>query len=170
VFTNAVQDIVHRVIGSFYYRPMDQILHRMTDFPSKSQPLEYIHLAVIRETSITHRQTHYHYFSYDHHQALVKEGLAVEPWAPKAKKKGTMLGSLAGAEDPPPQSLLKVQELDEYGFPAVNASRLLKPDGTGTLGESALVGKSKENVAAIQGKPGWKKGMSKINHGTVVTY
>jgi hypothetical protein len=143
---------------------MDQILHRMTDFPSKSQPAEYIHLAVIRETSITHRQTHYHYFSYDHHQALVKEGLAVEPWAPKTKKKGIKTGSLAEAEGQP--QVIRIQELDEYGFPPLDATRLLKKDGSSSLADSALVGKKKENVAAIQGKPGWKKGAGKCIHRT----
>lgn len=134
-----MQDVVHRVIGSFYYRPMDQILHRMTDFPSRSQPPQYIHLAVIRETSITHRQTHYHYFSYGWHQELVKDGLAVEPWAIQGKKKGIKTGSQVEQEDHTP----KLLELDEFGFPPVNASRLLEKDGSATLAASQHVGMTK---------------------------
>lgn len=147
---------MQRVIGSFYYRPMDQVLHRMTDFPSKSQPPQYIHLTVIRETSITHRQTHYHYFSYEWHQELVKEGLANEPWAAQGKKKGVKVktGSLGEADDQTP----KAQELNEFGFPAANSSRLLKKDGSASLAESQLIGKKKENIAALTNQPGWKKG------------
>jgi len=152
---------VHRIIGPFYYRPMDQVLHRMTDFPSKSQPIEYIHLAVIRETSITHRQTHYHYFCYESHQQLVKEGLAVEPWAITSKKKNVKKGSQTeAAECPSPEP---VEEPDEYGFPPVYSKRLLKKDGSASLADSSNVGKSKENTVAITGKPGWKKGLGECD-------
>jgi hypothetical protein len=140
---------------------MDQILHRMTDFPSKSQPVEYIHLAVIRETSITHRQTHYHYFCYDSHQQLVKEGLAVEPWKITSNRKGIKKGSQTeAAERSSPES---VEEFDEYGFPPVDTKRLLNKDGSASLADSSNVGKRKENGAAMAGKPGWKKGVSEYN-------
>lgn len=132
---------------------MDQILHRMTDLPSKSQPPQYIHLAVIRERSITHRQTHYHYFSYESHQGLVKAGLATEPWATKGKKKGTKAGPMDGSDDQSPET----RGLDEFGFPAVNPARLLKKDGSASLADSQLVAKMKENFTPLSNQPGWKR-------------
>jgi hypothetical protein len=144
---------VHRIAGGFYYRPMDQIMHRITDFPSKSQPPEYTSFAIIRETNITHRQTHYHYFSYEAHQELVKEGLAVESWASKDKKKGVKTGSRAEETVD-----IHIPEFDEYGFPVTISNRLLHGDGTATLAESQKLGKVKENSASYKCLPGWRKG------------
>lgn len=130
-----------KVIGGFYYRPMDQVLHRLTDLPSKSQPVGYIHLAIIRETSISHRQTHYRYFTYDAHQGLVKKGLASDPWEikPKIKIKGVKSGS--GTADQVP-----IAELDENGFPLPDISRLLHGTGAATLKDIQTAITAKEKV------------------------
>ena len=119
----------------------------MTDFPTKSQPSQYFHLAVIRETSITHRQTHYHYFSYGWHQELVKEGLAVEPWVITGKKKGLKTGSLAENDD----KGLQQPEFDEFGFPPVDTGRLLNKDSIGSLAASQAFGRTKNHPK--KGKP-----------------
>ncbi|KAI5793241.1 hypothetical protein EDC01DRAFT_91164 [Geopyxis carbonaria] len=140
-------EVVSRAIGAFYYRPMDQILHRLTDFPSISQPAQYIHLAVIRETSITQRQTHYRYFSYPAHRELVKEGLAVEPWGSEQKKKGSKMGSVGGQSGVP-----IIQDVDQFGFPKVDTSRLAKKDSSATLAESQYQGQKKENASSYTGQ------------------
>jgi transcription factor C subunit 3 len=127
-------------MGAFYYRPMDQILHRITDFPTVSQPPQYLQFAVIRETSITGRHTHYRYFSWPSHQKLVQEGLASEPWVTKNKKKGLKQGSGAGAGKVAPL------EQDNYGFTPVNSARLLKNDGSAKLADSQDQIKKKENM------------------------
>ncbi|KAI5789566.1 hypothetical protein FPQ18DRAFT_261372 [Pyronema domesticum] len=134
-------ELGHRAVGAFYYRPMDQVLHRITDFPARSQPLMYIDLAVIRETSITHRQTHYHYFSYRWHQELVKRGLANEPWSTASKrKKGSK--NLSLTEEVPCKEL----QLDAFGFPTSDSARLLKKDGTATLADCHILVTEKENI------------------------
>jgi hypothetical protein len=134
-------ELGHRAVGAFYYRPMDQVLHRITDFPARSQPLMYIDLAVIRETSITHRQTHYHYFSYRWHQELVKRGLANEPWSTASKrKKGSK--NLSLTEEVPCKEL----QLDAFGFPTSDSGRLLKKDGTATLADCHILVTEKENI------------------------
>lgn len=133
-------------VGSLYYRPMDQVLHRMTDFPTQSQPPQYMHLAIIRETGITGRSTHYRYFSYRWHQQLVSEGLATEPFGPSMRKKGVKQGSVGKAS---PENGEDDFETDEYGFPLIDTSRLVKKDGSGTLEESQIMGKKKENLATL---------------------
>ncbi|KAI5813673.1 hypothetical protein BZA77DRAFT_251144 [Pyronema omphalodes] len=134
-------ELGHRAVGPFYYRPMDQVLHRITDFPARSQPLMYIDLAVIRETSITHRQTHYHYFSYRWHQELVKKGLANEPWSTASKKKKGSK-NLSQSEEVPCKELL----LDSFGFPKTDPTRLFKIDGTATLQDCHILVTEKENI------------------------
>ena len=124
---------------------MDQILHRLTDYPQQSQPPQYMHLAIIRETGISGRQTHYRYFSYRWHQELVAEGVAVEPWAQAVTKKGSKRGSHVGTAEVEPGG-----GTDEYGFPPVNASRLLNEDGSATLAESQLEGKKNEKLAFLK--------------------
>lgn len=135
-----------RTVGPLYYRPMDQILHRMTDFPRQSQPPQYMHLAIIRETGITGRSTHYRYFSYQWHQQLVSEGLATEPYEPTPKKKGVKQGSVG-------TSLQKADDVDierdDFGFSVLDTSRFIKKDGSGTLKESQLQGKKKENLKIL---------------------
>lgn len=133
-------------VGSLYYRPMDQILHRMTDFPTQSQPPQYMHLAIIRETGITGRSTHYRYFSYRWHQQLVSEGLATEPFGPAMRKKGVKQGSVGNTSRKVGEVDL---ETDEYGFPLPDTSRLVKKDGSGTLEESQMQGKKKESLATL---------------------
>lgn len=137
---------MYNTIGSFYYRPMDQILHRLTDYPQQSQPPQYMHLAIIRETGISGRQTHYRYFSYRWHQELVAEGVAVQPWGPAVKKKGSKQvshGAITQATEAP-------LSLDKYGFLAPNTSRFLKSDGSATLAESQLEGKKKERLDSLK--------------------
>lgn len=139
-------DLMSRTVGPLYYRPMDQILHRMTDFPRQSQPPQYMHLAIIRETGITGRSTHYRYFSFQWHQQLVSEGLATEPYESALKKKGVKQGSVG-------TSFQKADEVDietdEFGFPVLDTSRFVKRDGTGTLRDSQLQGKKKENLKVL---------------------
>ncbi|TGZ83339.1 hypothetical protein EX30DRAFT_394559 [Ascodesmis nigricans] len=133
-------ELMAKIIGGFYYRPMDQVLHRLTDLPSKSQPSGYINLAIVRETSISHRQTHYRYFSYGAHQELVKQGLASDPWEVKAKVKIKGVKSGSG-----PAEKSSGNALDSNGFPMLNQSRLLGGTGVGTLKDSQTLTKSKEN-------------------------
>ncbi|CAZ85660.1 unnamed protein product [Tuber melanosporum] len=137
---------MYSTIGSFYYRPMDQILHRLTDYPQQSQPPQHMHLAIIRETGISGRQTHYRYFSYRWHQELVAEGVAVQPWGPAIKKKGSKQvshGAITHVTETP-------LSLDKYGFPAPNTSRFLKSDGSATLAESQWEGKKNERLDSLK--------------------
>ncbi|RPB01092.1 hypothetical protein L873DRAFT_1678494 [Choiromyces venosus 120613-1] len=137
---------MYNTIGSFYYRPMDQILHRLTDYPQQSQPPQYMHLAIIRETGISGRQTHYRYFSYRWHQELVAEGVAVQPWGPAIRKKGSKQVSHGAITQVAEVSL----SLDKYGFTPPNASRFLKSDGSATLAESSRVGKRNERLDSLK--------------------
>ncbi|KAI5839302.1 hypothetical protein DFP73DRAFT_219762 [Morchella snyderi] len=139
-------DLMSRTVGPLYYRPMDQILHRMTDFPRQSQPPQYMHLAIIRETGITGRSTHYRYFSYQWHQQLVSEGLATEPYEPTPKKKGVKQGSVGTSLQNADENDI---ERDDFGFPVLDTSRFIKRDGSGTLKESQLQGKKKENLKIL---------------------
>lgn len=137
-------DLMYRTVGSFYYRPMDQILHRMTDFPANSQPANFRNLAVIRETSISGRSTHYHYFSYPNHQTLVKDGLANEPWSVQEK------GRKKGKNDSYGDGTASQVDIDQYGFPAPNTSRLLKKDGSAKLSESTGVIMKTDKVSGVE--------------------
>ncbi|KAJ9660726.1 hypothetical protein H2201_006805 [Coniosporium apollinis] len=120
--------------GPFWRRPMEIVLGRLTDVWQTSQPLHLRHLAIVRDTSLTDKQLHYLYRTYDNFGKAVEAGEAV--WEailtakkplPKAKSRGKGRSEV---------------EVDEWGFPALSATAFFGGKGTSTLQEMYAKNKS----------------------------
>lgn len=103
-------------LGSFWRRPLDEVLARLSDVWTSSQPLHLRHLAVVRDTSQMHRISHYVFRSFDNFQKLVESGDA--SWE--------AIGISAS-------ELAKKPELDAWGFPKVKPSRMAGSEGIANI-------------------------------------
>lgn len=113
---------------------MDTVLGRLTDIWQTSQPLHLRHLAIVRDTSLTDKQLHYLYRTYDNFGKAVEAGEAVWEAILTAKK------PLANAKSRG-KGRSEV-EVDEWGFPALSATAFFGGRGTFTLQEMYAKNKS----------------------------
>ncbi|KAI5241313.1 hypothetical protein E4T43_05540 [Aureobasidium subglaciale] len=109
----STMDLANYGLGHFWRRPLDEIMGRLTDVWTVSQPLHLRHLAIVRDTSQLHRISHYVFRSYHNFQKMVENGDAA--WE---------------AIDVKPAEVLRKPDLDAWGFPKVKASAIVGHDGT----------------------------------------
>ncbi|KAF8477313.1 hypothetical protein BDZ91DRAFT_843996 [Kalaharituber pfeilii] len=142
---------LHQVVaGRFYYRPLDQILRRLGENPMKSQPPHLLRLAVIRETDIEGRHTHYRYFSYRWHQKLVEAGLGKPV---EVQKKNTSRNNKKDDQGDNSDGPKRVTvTTDDLGFSFVDKRRLLKSDGSATLKEAQVKLAAPESANVLRSK------------------
>ncbi|KAH0156696.1 hypothetical protein KCU86_g20337, partial [Aureobasidium melanogenum] len=109
----STMDLANFGLGPFWRRPLDEIMGRLTDVWTVSQPLHLRHLAIIRDTSQLHRISHYVFRSYHNFQKMVDNGEA--NWE---------------AIDVKQAEIQRKPDLDEWGFPKVKPSTMVGHDGT----------------------------------------
>lgn len=148
-----IKDLHQIVAGRFYYRPLDQVLRRLGDNPIKSQPPHLLRLAIIRETDIEGRHTHYRYFSYRWHEKLVKAGLGK---AVGGSKKAHIKGKKRQEKQPEQVEEVAPKRVtvatDDLGFSFVDKRRLLKGDASATLKESQQKLAAPESAQVLKSK------------------
>ncbi|KAK4631030.1 hypothetical protein CLAFUW4_02334 [Fulvia fulva] len=115
----SAMDLGTRVSGPSWRRPIDQSMLLLTDVGQYSQPAHLKHLAVIRDTAVREKFSHYRYRTRPNFDKAVAAGEAIEPKAVTGKGKQK-------ADDVSPA-------LDEWGFPRVLLKDLVSRDGRGTL-------------------------------------
>ncbi|KAF8450108.1 hypothetical protein BGX38DRAFT_1269609 [Terfezia claveryi] len=146
-------DLHQIVAGRFYYRPLDQVLRRLGDNPLKSQPPHLLRLAIIRETGIEGRHTHYRYFSYRWHDKLVKAGLGKPVGGPKkAHVKGKKKEEEKQREKEEAAPKRVTVATDDLGFSFVDKRRLLKGDGSCTIKEAQEKLAAPESAHILKGR------------------
>lgn len=106
---------------------MESHLSEIADRWQSSLPPSRCHLAVIRDTAMTGKVTHYVYYTYDNFRRLVDSGEksweAVSNVAENKKKSH----KIAQPNIEP--------EFDEFGFPRLDSSRFLGEHNDATLSE-----------------------------------
>ena len=135
-----VQEIKHRSLGSFYSRPLEIILERLTENFKMSQPLHVRHLAIIKDVAQVGRTPHYQYYSYGQFERLVAAGSASWDVVSGASKKGAANKSTGTA------NTKDGLEPDEHGFCRLRADQFLAKDGAATLLEGVLAVKAESIV------------------------
>ena len=103
---NSVQDLRSRLGLNFYKRATELNRHRLTELWEKSQPSSLRHLAVIRDVTVDKKSRIYLYRSLSNFELAVKNG-------------ETSWHAVGGEHKP------KELELDEWGFPELNANEFL---------------------------------------------
>ncbi|KEQ74812.1 hypothetical protein M436DRAFT_42522 [Aureobasidium namibiae CBS 147.97] len=133
----STMDLANFGLGPFWRRPLDEIMGRLSDVWTVSQPLHLRHLAIVRDTSQMHRISHYVFRSYHNFQKMVANGDA--NWH---------------AIDVQEAEIQRKPDLDDWGFPKVKPSTMVGHDGSHNLAacKSVLV-KSK----AKPKRPLWEK-------------
>jgi hypothetical protein len=109
----STMDLANFGLGPFWRRPLDEIMGRLSDVWTVSQPLHLRHLAIIRDTSQLHRISHYVFRSYHNFQKMVANGEA--NW---------------DAIDIKPAEIQRKPDLDDWGFPKVKPSTMVGNDGS----------------------------------------
>jgi hypothetical protein len=109
----STMDLANIGLGPFWRRPLDEIMGRLSDVWTVSQPLHLRHLAIIRDTSQLHRISHYVFRSYHNFQKMVANGEA--NWA---------------AIDVKPEEIQRKPDIDVWGFPKVKPSTMVGHDGS----------------------------------------
>lgn len=144
LLTNLIVDAVHitgtagtdnarlrdLTTGSFWKRPLETLIARLTDEWNKNQPMHVRHLALVRDTamSIDKKRVHYLYRTHQNFQKAVDEGeVSWEALGLDEGKKG------ARPRKPTPASLSSV---DRWGFRELNKADFHKSTGTSSLAES----------------------------------
>ena len=124
------QDLKRYVFGGLVKRPLEYQLGRLVNQWQISQPPHLRHLAIIRDTAMKRSVTHYVHYSYENFKSLVDSGRAsweaVET-VPENKKGKSAAAALASKPD-----------LDEYGFPKLQASLFQGQFNNATPSECAL--------------------------------
>ncbi|OJD30582.1 tfiiic transcription initiation factor complex subunits tfc3 [Diplodia corticola] len=125
-------------LGTFYRRPIDAILGRISDIWHISQPPHLRHFAIIRDTGQSDKYLHYVYRTYGNFQLAVDVGEAA--WEVVITQPVNM--------NPGKKPRAKVQknvreavhreygEIDEWGFPQINESAFEGHSGMATLKDS----------------------------------
>ncbi|KAJ5122371.1 hypothetical protein N7526_009308 [Penicillium atrosanguineum] len=121
---------INRVLfGSFYRRPSESILHRLTDCWQLSQPLHVRHLAVVRDTAIERTVFYYINYSARNFAKMVEAGHS--SWE-AVEFAGSKKGKANNARLPPPDAK---PQLDQYGLPTVPPIYPLMKNGAASLFE-----------------------------------
>lgn len=123
------QNINRMLFGSFYRRPSESILHRLTDCWQLSQPLHIRHLAVVRDTAIQKTVFYYINYSARNFAKIVEAGHS--SWE-AVEFAGSKKGKANNARLPPPDAK---PQLDEYGLPTVPPIYPLMKNGAASLFE-----------------------------------
>ena len=128
------QGIEDQLVGNWFNRPLEHQLSRLVDLWQISQPPHLRHLAIVRDTSITGKITHYIHYSYSNFKAKVDRGEA--SWEAVETMKydhKTKEGAKLAAE--------AVPELDEYGFPKLDLRLFEGRDNDATLAQCVKAAK-----------------------------
>lgn len=109
-------------------RPAEHQLGRLVEFWPASQPLHLRHLAILRDTALANRASHYIHFTHDNYKKMVENGDASwEAVVAMTKNFEEIKGSAAAMD--------AVPELDEYGFPRLQNSLFQGRENDATLSE-----------------------------------
>lgn len=106
------QDIKNQVLGRLVSRPVENQLSRIVDHWQVSQPPHLRHLAIIRDTAMVKKKTHYIHYTYDNFKKLVENGEAA--WEAVSILGGNKQNALH-----PDFAMDSNVEVDEYGFPDI---------------------------------------------------
>lgn len=113
-------------MGSFFRKPLETVLSRLTGSWQSSQPLHLRHLAILRDTALNKTVYYYIHYSFDHFSSLVSNGHASWDAVTGGPRSGKRVLNA------PPANAKAT--LDKYGFP-VDVSQLLLRKGNATLRE-----------------------------------
>ncbi|KMQ45533.1 hypothetical protein HL42_3815 [Trichophyton rubrum] len=119
-------DINKLTMGSFFRKPLETVLSRLTGSWQSSQPLHLRHLAILRDTALNKTVYYYIHYSFDHFSSLVSNGHASWDAVTGGPRSGKRVLNA------PPANAKAT--LDKYGFP-VDVSQLLLRKGNATLRE-----------------------------------
>ncbi|KAK8164822.1 hypothetical protein BKA80DRAFT_326933 [Phyllosticta citrichinensis] len=128
-----------RALGSFYKRPVDSMLGRISDIWHISQPRHLRHFAVVRDTGISGKYIHYIYRSFANFQLAVDQGEAAwevvvtQPINPNVSK---VKPRAKGGKHIREKAQTDYGPMDEWGFPQIDSSAFQGQDGTATLEDS----------------------------------
>lgn len=121
-------DIKWQAFGKFMLRPIEHQLSRLVEFWQISQPLHLRHLAILRDTALTHRTSHYVHYTYENFKRMVERGDASwEAVATIAKGDKRAKGSTVAVDADP--------KLDEYGFPRLQTTLFQGRENDATLSQ-----------------------------------
>ncbi|KAK2745430.1 hypothetical protein FQN57_003773 [Myotisia sp. PD_48] len=126
-------DIAISTLGSFYKRPTENIVSRLTDaWRQHSQPLHLRHLSLIRDTALRGTNYYYIHYSFQNFEALVHSG--------QASWEAFDITPNSGAKREPVAQLVERKPgLDEFGFPINEASQNILKHGDATITECLTV-------------------------------
>lgn len=113
-------------MGSFFRKPLETVLSRLTSSWQSSQPLHLRHLAILRDTALNKTVYYYIHYSFDHFSSLVSNGHASWDAVTGAPRSGKRVLNA------PPANAKAT--LDKYGFP-IDVSQPLLRKGNATLRE-----------------------------------
>lgn len=106
------QDIKDQSLGRFVSRPIENQLARIVDHWQVAQPAHLRHLAIIRDTAMGKKSTHYIHYTFDHFKKLVENG----------ESSWEAVSVVRNDSQNRPQPALAMDatfDLDEYGFPNI---------------------------------------------------
>lgn len=106
------QNIKDQALGRLVSRPVENQLTRIVDHWQVSQPTHLRHLAIIRDTAMVKKKTHYIHYTYDNFQKLVENGDAT--W-----EAVSIPGNDNQNRQQPAFAMDLNADLDEYGFPDI---------------------------------------------------
>ena len=109
------QDVKDQLFGRFIARPIENQLTRIVDHWQISQPAHLRHLAIIRDTAMGKKSTHYIHYTYDHFKTLVEKGEA--SWEAVSVPEGNSQN-----RHQPTFARGGNLDLDEYGFSIIPKS------------------------------------------------
>ena len=114
---------------SFYRRPLDVILGRMTDAWQEAQPSYLRHYTIIRDADLHKRASHFVYRSIANFEEATRQGQT--SWeAIGVEKNHSKSGALPTESE---------QDLDKWGFPKIPEGHLVNGTGCASLQECVLV-------------------------------
>lgn len=115
------------------------MLVRLVDCWQLSQPPHMRHLAIVRDTALIQRTTHYVHYSARNFQRLVDAGEAsweAVEYIPKGDKSDPLHVPAVDA----------VPQLDPYGLPLIAPTSKLLKNGNATLLECTIVGRPEDYI------------------------
>lgn len=143
---------------SFYRRPLDVILGRMTDAWQESQPSHLRHLSIIRDADLHQRASHYVYRSIGNFEEAHRQGQTSWEAIGIEKNHSKANASRTASE----------QDLDKWGFPKISDGHLVNGTGCASLkqcvqaapfiGAHDVTPKRTKARANLTGSPGMRRG------------
>ena len=127
-------------MGSFYQRPLEVTLDRLSEILNESQPPNLQHLAVIRDTAQSKKSYHFHYLTRGNFQQLVSNGRASWDSVAASSKDGKRKVNKSS------KASKDLAEFDEYGFARLPDSQFVRKDGCATVSDSIVAAKVAEIV------------------------